>query len=320
MDVASNQAATDAPTLILSSGLHGVEGFFGSAVQRAYLRTLIDRRIERPAVRVLCFHALNPFGFSHRRRFDQDNIDLNRNFLPAESPYESDHSAYRQLDPFLNPRHGPRFECFHWRALQMIWQHGYRALIQAIAGGQYAFPQGIFYGGSQPAETHRLLLQHWHRWLGDTPTVVHLDWHTGLGRWATHDLLFDYKLSTWHRTVCRAVHAPDRSKANASSSEGYTTRGSWGAWCQAAKPATLKNYFYACAEFGTYGPIEMLRGLRAENQAHHWGDPTARSTQRAKERLTELFCPASRSWRHQVVTDAIALIERSEHALTRSSL
>ena len=49
------------------------------------------------------------------------------------------------------------------------------------------------------------------------------------------------------------------------------------------------DYLFACAEFGTYGPLRILAGLRAENQAHHWAPPTAASTVWAKQRLKELF-------------------------------
>ena len=36
-------------------------------------------------------------------------------------------------------------------------------------------------------------------------------------------------------------------------------------------PPTNCSYFYLCAEFGTYPPVRMLAGLRAENQAQFWG-------------------------------------------------
>jgi hypothetical protein len=60
-------------------------------------------------------------------------------------------------------------------------------------------------------------------------------------------------------------------------------------WC-AANFAGL-NYTYLCAEFGTYPLCQMLAGLRAENQAHHWEAPDSEVVRRTKARLKELFCP-----------------------------
>src|SRR5690606_39367139 len=34
---------------------------------------------------VLLIHAINPYGFSHIRRVNEDNIDLNRNFRDFET-------------------------------------------------------------------------------------------------------------------------------------------------------------------------------------------------------------------------------------------
>lgn len=310
LDVSTNRVPPDTPTLVLSSGLHGVEGYFGSAVQLAFLQNLIDDPSVTPAIRIVCMHAVNPYGFSHRRRFDHDNIDLNRNFLSADQAVQPINEAYRQLNSFLNPPHEPRPELFYLQALRMIRRHGYHALVQAIAGGQYEFPRGIFYGGSQPAESHRIVKEHWRRWLAEPREVIHLDWHTGLGAWAEYELLFDYALLDWHRNVLDFV-APTSSKAKQSDGDAdYTTQGGWGAWCQHHRATDAQKYFYACAEFGTYRPITVLRGLRAENQSHHWGDPSASSTHRSKKQLVELFCPASSRWRQSVIPKSLQLINR----------
>ncbi len=70
-----------------------------------------------------------------------------------------------------------------------------------------------------------------------------------------------------------------------------------------------------CAEFGTYGPVQVLAGLRAENQAYHWGNSAAASTVKAKARLKELFCPANDVWRSQVIQRSLDLIARAERGL-----
>ena len=75
------------------------------------------------------------------------------------------------------------------------------------------------------------------------------------------------------------------------------------------------DYLFAYAEFGTYRPIQMLAGLRAENQTHHWGDPSSQTTLRAKQRLKELFCPADSGWRSRVLEHSVQLAHRALRGL-----
>ena len=52
--------------LVLSSGLHGVEGFGGSAMQLQMLA-------EGTGVATLWVHALNPWGMKHLRRVNENS-------------------------------------------------------------------------------------------------------------------------------------------------------------------------------------------------------------------------------------------------------
>src|SRR5581483_755215 len=84
IDVAASPGSPNAPVLLTTSGVHGVEGFFGSAVQVAALDTWATTG-PPPGVRCVFVHAVCPSGFAHLRRFDETNTDLNRNFLlPGE--------------------------------------------------------------------------------------------------------------------------------------------------------------------------------------------------------------------------------------------
>jgi hypothetical protein len=80
-------------------------------------------------------------------------------------------------------------------------------------------------------------------------------------------------------------------------------------------PRAGPSIFIRLREFGTYGPLRMLAGLRAENQAHHWGTPNASSTIRSKTWLTELFCPASIRWRSQVIDSGLWLAKQAQMGL-----
>ena len=76
---------------------------------------------------------------------DENNVDLNRNFLLAGEPFEGCPPGYAELNDLLNPQRPPmNRELFKLKALWMIAKLGMPALRQSVAGGQYDFPQGLF--------------------------------------------------------------------------------------------------------------------------------------------------------------------------------
>ena len=314
IDVACSSAGDPERVLVVSSGVHGVEGFFGSAVQTALLEQWAVAAV--PPIKCVFLHGLNPFGFAWLRRVDENNVDPNRNFLLPGERFVGAHEHYARLDPFLNLRQPPaRWDMFTLRALPLIARHGVPALRQAIAEGQYSHPRGLFYGGARPSQTQQVMREHLPRWLVGSRSVVHLDFHTGLGRRAECQLFVD---SSIHGQKARGRvdwHGPEAFKTTDTSSIPYEARGGFGRWC--VEQELAPNYFFAVAEFGTDDSLRVLAGLRAENQAHHWGDPASPSTQRAKQRLKELFCPPDDKWRSRVLQTSLELAREARHRLER---
>ena len=73
--------------LLVSSGTHGPEGFCGSGAQIATLHDAdLLSRLQKAGVALLLVHAVNPHGFSHLHRGNEDNIDLNRNHIDFTAP------------------------------------------------------------------------------------------------------------------------------------------------------------------------------------------------------------------------------------------
>lgn len=312
IDVGYSSGGESENVLVVSSGLHGVEGFFGSAVQLALLQHWVSA--DPPPIKCVFLHALNPYGFAWLRRFDEHNVDLNRNFLLPGEKFQGAPEGYAQLDAFLNPRRPPsRWEPFSIKALWLIAKRGMPALRQAVASGQYEFPRGLFFGGDGPSELQPLLDDNLSRWLHGSRRVVHLDFHTGLGRMGECKLLIDYALSDRQRNWLADRFGADAFEACDPGGVAYDARGGFGRWCVSRHLAP--EYLFACAEFGTYRPVKVLAGLRAENQAHHWGAASSAGTRQAKERLQELFCPAATRWRVQVIERSLELIAQALQGL-----
>lgn len=296
--------------LVVSSGIHGVEGFVGSAIQLALLQEWSRRRDWPPAVRPILIHGLNPFGFGWRRRVNEVNVDLNRNLLLDGEKFSGSPPGGAELDHILNPKRPPsRWEFVPIKFASAMMRLGMPLLKEAIASGQYDFPQGLFFGGDRPSQMSEILAAHFDDWIGNARQVVHLDIHSGLGKWAQCRLLIDYPLTASQHERLSRWFGPDSYEVTNPNMTSYTLRGSLGRWCHSRFPG--RDYLYAAAEYGTYRPMKMLSGLRAENQAHHWGDPNSPATERTKTRLVELFCPRSENWRQQVVGHSIQLVRRA---------
>ena len=314
IDVAIVPGANPERALVVSSGIHGVEGFLGSAIQCSLLEEWLD---APPAIRCVLLHALNPFGFAWRRRANETNVDLNRNFLLADGAFRGSPRMYAELDGILNPTRRPSaWDPLAPKLLAALLRHGMPALKQALASGQYEHPQGLFYGGSRPSRTSEILSTHSDRWLDGARRVMHLDFHTGLGDWATFKLLVDQRLTAAQSKRLSDWFGPGSYEVVSAEGVAYAARGTLGQWSVARDPAC--DYVYAAAEFGTYGLLRVLGGLRAENQAHHWCNPEEGWVERSKQRLVELFCPRSEQWRSRVLESGRRIAAQAIGGLSRS--
>lgn len=306
----------DAPTLVTSSGVHGVEGFIGSAIQFAWLQQAGPAACAGPLRHVL-IHAVNPYGFATIRRFDEQNIDVNRNFLTPTESYAGVADGYRRVNAFLNPTTPPTpWELYRPRAMLQVARHGLRAIQQAVAGGQYEFPRGLFFGGHAPSQSAQLIKPACDAWIAAGQPVMHLDFHTGLGRYGIcHLLLGEAETADSLAWYSQTFGASSLELPAAPGGVSYHTRGAFVAWMQ--RHFGVVRYRAATAEFGTYAPIRVLGALRAENRAYNYGQPTSRWYQAAKREILECFCPSDPKWRHQVLTTGLTLVDQAQQGLRR---
>ena len=311
IDVATVGAREPSWAVVVSSGVHGVEGFFGSAIQLAWLSGQTAGEPSPSDGVVVLIHAVNPSGFARLRRTNEHNVDLNRNFLDTADAYTGAPDGYVTLDPFLNPASPPsRLEPFRLKALWHIRRHGLSALKDAVAGGQYRFPRGLFFGGHGPASSTRIMRHHLAGWLGGAPRAVHVDLHSGLGAHGRYRLLLEESAPSpnveWYRDTfgSQVVEAGSGGVGTA-----YEASGTLGGWAMTHLGDT--RYRFVCAEVGTYPVVRVLGSLRAENRTHFFGQPSSRAHRRAKAELLECFCPRSDRWREPVVEQGLAIIDRA---------
>ena len=143
--------------LIVTSATHGAEGFCGSGIQVSWLSEGGGNQLP-PRTAMLMVHAINPHGFSHVRRVNEDNVDLNRNFVDHGNNLPRN-PGYDTLRDVICPKEWTEAsEARNRQAMKdFAAKNGNDALETAIASGQYVDNRGVFYGGTQPTWSNRTI-------------------------------------------------------------------------------------------------------------------------------------------------------------------
>jgi hypothetical protein len=292
--------------LVHSSGLHGVEGFAGSAIQLQ----LLERGLALPAgIGMILVHILNPYGMVWLRRVNENNVDLNRNCLSSAEFSVPAPDVYRRLDAFLNPKTPPGAELFALRMAWILMRHGMPALKQAVHSGQYEFPQGLFFGGKHVEQGPRQYLEFLTSALAGAERVVNIDVHTGMGRYGEDTLLCPAAETVGLRKEFKGPVAPlDPEQGIGSRISGLLGTAIVRSLPRAKVTAMIQ-------EFGTYSPVKMFRALRKENRWHHHGGGGVNHP--AKQELKAAFCPTDERWRLAVLRRGQALLEQAVEVINR---
>lgn len=303
IDWALTGEGDDRDLLVYTSGLHGIEGYAGSAVQRR----LLELGSSRP---VLWLHALNPWGMASYRRVNEGNVDLNRNFLAEGQPYSADDAAYAALDGLLNPKRAPRVDLFLGRAAFHLARHGMGALRNAVARGQYSFPGGLFYGGSGPEKTTQQILSFLPERVKGKRRVVHIDLHTARGPRGEYVAFLENGDGTEKQRA--APIFGDRLRAwEAGSADGYDMRGGMLPELQRRAPGV--RYDAITLEFGTASDLSIVQALRNENMLHFFGKRTPGHF--ALHAMRNAFYPDDAGWQRSVVGHAVNIHSQAERLL-----
>ena len=304
--------------IIMSSGVHGVEGPAGSAVTRLFMQEFMGEAALADTG-VLLLHAINPYGFARQRRFTEQNVDMNRNAAQTSALYLTDNAGYPLVDSLINPTQpadlgAVQHRLFLLRAVGMIGQHGMGPLRQAVLQGQYAFPKGIYYGGSALAPQFEALAPRLRAIMNAYPVSMSIDLHTGYGaRGHLHVFLNppdEPRVRQGLETVFQG-HPIDWG----SGKDFYTITGDVTSWMGSLREGGL--HLPTGFEYGTLdsqttlGAIKSLHITVLENQGAQWGYASADDEARIQRDYREMFNPSSPAWRTKVIADSRALLARA---------
>ncbi|MDT7837526.1 M14 family metallopeptidase [Aquabacterium sp. OR-4] len=316
LDVVRDGPADARALLILSSACHGVEGFCGSGVQTALLGDADFRAAARAAgVAVLYLHALNPWGFSWWRRTTHENVDLNRNFLDFQQPRPVN-SAYAALAHLAVPREWPPTPEVQQAVDDYITRHGARAWQSALSAGQYADPEGLFYGGQAPTWSQMALRHVLH---DQGRRCAHLGWidlHTGLGPSGVGERIFACRDDAAALARARAWWGPNITSIYDGSSTSALLSGLM--WHAAYQECPQAEYTGIALEFGTVPIGPMLDALRADQWLENHPeadtlDPAKRSA--IKRQLRDAFYTDTDGWKQQILAQGLACAHQAVQGL-----
>ena len=298
IDVASIGPRDAGSVLLIVSGTHGVEGFTGSALQHHWLER--HAAVRPPQLRVALVHALNPYGFAWVRRVNEDNVDLNRNFVDWSQPPPANED-YGGLAHLLVPEEWDEAtqQTTTLQLLAYAEEVGFARLQEVVSGGQYTHPTGVFYGGTGPVWSHRWLVGHLGEIVGDATRLGLVDLHTGLGPWSHGELISHegsdapgYRRGTaWWGDV-RSMLDGESVSANLS--------GDWLGSVDRLLPGV--EVTAAALEFGTVDTVTVLQSLRADAVLHAHGDPLGPDAEAVRAQVRAAFADDDPAWFDAVST------------------
>lgn len=316
-DVAWIGPADAAGVLVLVSGTHGVEGHCGSGAQVAWLRRGEAAR-RSPDVAVMLVHAINPYGFAWSRRVTHENVDLNRNFVDFAKPLP-ENLAYDRLADAAKPREWTDAAQAAAKATLLAYarEHGFPALIQAMSGGQYRYPDGIFYGGAGETWSRRTLTAIFRERLAAARHVGIIDYHTGLGPEGYAEQIVSAMPGTGEYRRAAAWHG--LAVASQSGGESVSAKLA-GDWLDAA-PGLLAHAEVTgiALEYGTVASGQVMDALRADNWLHVHGDPLSPQGQAIKAQIRAAFYVDTDVWRGMVLGQSLIAVRQALAGLAHAT-
>ncbi|QDX26912.1 DUF2817 domain-containing protein [Sphingomonas suaedae] len=298
---------------VLSSGTHGCEGFAGSAVQLNTMRRLDELMGEADDTALLFVHGVNPYGWAYFSRTNENQVDLNRNFIDfgAKPPEHSLAPDIQRLSTYSTVK-GPDLEKIIAGFSELAEIHGLEAAADALQCGQYFQTDGVGFGGLGEQWSNVTMRSIWSKYLGGRDKIGWIDLHTGLGRYGEPVILnFDPPGTTAHNIVLSWWGEAALAASNAAFRSGARPNYS-GLLLQAAQDTALtfgSVLAGAVIEFGTFAPIEAAKSLWIDRWLRNLPDGAeTNSVERLRAEALRFFYPNEIEWNHKVLENGWRII------------
>jgi hypothetical protein len=258
-------------------------------------------------------HALNPYGFAWNRRVNEENVDLNRNFIDHAGPYPAN-SGYEHLKTAIAPADlAPETLAAADRQLRDYARaHGVFALQETISKGQYDHPDGMYFGGRREQWSVGQILHIVRREFAHAGRVGIIDIHTGLGAYGHGEIITEDDPAEPRYARSRRWWGDVRSTRAGESVSAHVLGSIDAGLIEALPHAEVTS---GGLEFGTHSTLEVFRALRADNWLHVVGDPHSGDAAAIKAEIRRAFYPDEDDWKEKVWNRAETVIAQAVEAL-----
>ena len=308
---------TQTNLVVLTTGVHGIEGYIGAAMLDVFFGEIYPT-LDHSDTGVLVVANVNPYGMKHLRRYNENNVDLNRNFiLDWDSFDRASNQEYPKVDTFLGPTGKIGNALWHEAGFYLSLAktavtQGADTISDALLTGQYEYPEGVYYGGDGDESSTVYLKDVFARCLDSAyENILHIDIHSGYGP-RYNMVIFNSVFETMTEAESVAAFGYDNVIAHDSESFYATTGDTTDFFYRLAQQkGTDTALFSTCFEFGTIGDaffdtILSLHYTVDENRNHFYPTDNATSAQIVHENYMELFYPTETAWREKTVEDFVA--------------
>jgi hypothetical protein len=262
-------------------------------------------------------HALNPYGFANARRVNEDNVDLNRNFIDHDQPPPTN-TAYDEIHHLLIPSDwgGPGQAEADKELARIIGLRGQRAIQAAITGGQYNHADGLFYGGFQPSWSNKMWRRIIREHLIGHRRIALVDLHSGLGRYGYGEPIFRGRFEGNGYARAQRWYGED---VTSSEDETSTSTQIMGNVASALDQEIGEAKLTAITlEFGTVPLPVVLNALRADHWLHAHGNPASPLRDKIKAQILDAFYCNNDEWKQLVWERAVEILRRGLAGLNSS--
>ena len=300
--------------ILLTTGVHGMEGYIGSVMLDVFFEEIYPT-LNRENTGILIVANVNPYGMKYMRRYNENNVDLNRNFIEDWDNFDlSSNKEYPKVESFLQPegKMGNAFwheVAFYLSLAKEALTVGAGTISDALLTGQYEYAEGVYYGGNGDEKSTTYLKGVFDDCLdGSYENIIHIDIHSGYGP-RYNMVIFNSVQDPTTEADAKEMFGYDYIIAT-DSEDFYETFGDTTDYFYrlARAKESDKELYSTCFEFGTIGDgffdsILSLKYTVDENRQHWYPTDDAITKEMVKENYYELFYPTETEWREKTIVD-----------------
>jgi hypothetical protein len=305
--------------ILIVSGTHGVEGFTGSAVQLWFIDEIFPK--IKDEISVAFVHILNPYGMHHLRRYNENNVDLNRNcienlkILKTIDPLST--KIINTSQDILTPQRKRKneikeFILYYTKLIKKIIKYGLKNTIKAAGFGQNLYPKSVGYAGLKREKSILIFIEYIKKISINYKQLLFIDLHTGSAK--------KYKQIIFTKNKYNSPQFKFLKKISKKTKYAYKTNKK-GIDHLGGLENIIFNYSKAkenidlTIEYGTVNKFSTVLSLNylayilvAENQITHYGPLSKLKKNRRK--IKNAYSPSNKKYKKSVINNSRKLFKK----------